>query len=53
MTDFREFLASANTRRFCHLASACPAPHAALREPFVAASILVVLRGENEVVLTH
>lgn len=48
------FLVCENTwGGFCHLASACPALHAMLWKPWVAASILVVPKGENEVVLTH
>lgn len=51
---FRLFSVCENTwGGFCHLASACPALHAILWKPWVAASILVVPKGENEVVLTH
>lgn len=54
MPGSRLFLVCENTwGGFCHLASACPALHAILWKPWVAASILVVPKGENEVVLTH
>lgn len=53
MTVFSLFLVSENTWDNVTWPQPCPTLHATLGKPFIAASLLVVLKGENEVVLTH